>query len=360
MLPGLNIKGTGRKPGPALLFSELLLAYHEARRHKRKSTGAREFECNQESELAQLTLAIVEQRYTLSPETCFLVHQPVKREIFAAHFRDRVVHHWIFNRINSILEPHFIHDCYSCRTNKGTLFGIRRLEGFLKSCTHNHTQTAWFLKLDVSGFFMAMNRQFLWDILMRHLLRSPQVFTDGLLEPVLRTIVFHDPTQGCLMHADRCGWHDLPANKSLFHSAPGCGLPIGNLTSQLFANVYLNELDQYIKRELKVRYYGRYVDDMVFVHSDKSFLTALVPLVRSYLRDHLGLELHPKKIYLQPVEHGVPFLGVFILPYRTYPGRRVVANFRLALRNHAPVQVLESYLGMFGHHDAMRVTHKPS
>ena len=84
---------------------------------------------------------------------------------------------------------------------------------------------------------MAMNRQILWDVLMRHLHRSPHVFADGLLVPVLRTIVFHDPTQGCLVHADRCDWHDLPANISLFHSAPGCGLPIGNLTSQLFANV---------------------------------------------------------------------------------------------------------------------------
>jgi hypothetical protein len=99
---------------------------------------------------------------------------------------------------------------------------------------------------------------------------------------------------------------------------------------------------------------------MVFVHEDKSFLTALVPLVRSFLHDHLSLELHPKKIYLQPVEHGVPFLGVFILPYRTYPGRRVVANFREALRSQAPAQVLESYLGMFGHHDAMRLSHKLS
>ena len=352
--PGLNIP----KAGASLpsLYAELQAAYLEARRHKRRSQGALEFERNQEAELAALATAIRSQRYALSPCTCFLVFQPVKREIFAAHFRDRVVHHWVFRRINATLEKYFIHDSYSCRVGKGTLFGIRRLEGFFKSCTANHTRTAWVLKLDVSGFFMAMDRQILWDILMRHLRKEPALFADGLLEPVLRTIVFHDPTVDGYVQGAPCEWSDLPANKSLFHSAPGCGLPIGNLTSQLFANVYLNELDQYVKRVLKVRHYGRYVDDMVFVHESQAFLRAMIPLVRTFLRERLGLELHPCKIYLQPVEHGAAFLGAYVLPYRTYAGRRVMGNYRAVLRT--PVETgwnrLVSYWGLLGLYQGAR------
>jgi len=142
----------------------------------------------------------------------------------------------------------------------------------------------------------------------------------------------------------------LPKNKSLFSALPGKGLPIGNLTSQLFGNIYLNGFDHFVKEKLKCKYYGRYVDDMIIIHEDKEFLLSLIPQIKIYLKDNLGLELHPRKIYLQPINHGVPFLGVFIKPRRIYCGRRLTKNFSSKLKTAASGRLknpafLNSYLG---------------
>ncbi len=110
-------------------------------------------------------------------------------------------------------------------------------------------------------------------------------------------------------------WEGLPQNKSLFYAPLGFGLPIGNLTSQLFSNIYLNNFDHYIKRQLKFKYYGRYVDDIIIIHQDKARLKIAITEIKDYLTINLGLKLHPKKIYLQPVDHGVDFLGALIKPY---------------------------------------------
>ena len=334
-------------------------AYHDARRHKRKTQGQRQFEVCQETEIANLVHAVVAHQYTIGPEVCFTIAQPVKREIFAANFRDRVVHHWIFNRINSAIEAGFIHDTYSCRKGKGTLFGIHRAQGFLRAASDDFRRDCWVLRLDIQGFFMAIDRSVLWDLLMNQLQNHQEVFADGLLEPVLRTVVFHDPTRDCVVRGKPRDWVGLPPDKSLFHSSLNCGLPIGNLTSQLFANVYLNPLDHFIKRKLKMRWYGRYVDDMLLVHPDKQVLLNAIGPIRNFLRKRLHLTLHPRKIELQPAVHGFPFLGAYILPYRTYPGRRVIANFRDCLRHPLPdqckqAQRVQSYLGLLGHCDAWR------
>jgi len=141
------------------------------------------------------------------------------------------------------------------------------------------------------------------------------------LERVLyltREIAFNDPTKDCIIRGSRNDWEGLPPSKSLFHSASGCGLPIGNLTSQLFSNIYLNELDQFVKREMGVKHYGRYVDDFFLVHSDKWFLLNAEEQIRAFLLNRLGLTLHPKKVYLQEVAKGVAYLGAVVKPYRRY------------------------------------------
>ena len=152
-------------------------------------------------------------------------------------------------------------------------------------------------------------------------------------------------------------------NKSLKNALPGKGLPIGNLTSQLFGNVYLNPLDHFIKREIKIRCYGRYVDDMLLVSRSREKLCSSISLVRDFLRNRLGLELHPKKIRLQPVQCGFPFLGAFVLPYRVYPGHRLKANFLKTLWNPpADMELrkdrLVSYVGSLSHFNAVRLIEK--
>jgi hypothetical protein len=139
-----------------------------------------------------------------------------------------------------------------------------------------------------------------------------------------------------VIKGSKSDWNDLPRNKSLFHSAQGCGLPIGNLTSQIFANFYMNTFDHFVKDELTVRFYGRYVDDCVFVHQSKEYLGYLITEVRRFLKLDVKLELHPKKIYLQHHTKGVKFLGVIVKPNRMYISNRTKGNFYAAImkQNH--------------------------
>jgi hypothetical protein len=348
------------------LFVALHAAYLQARRHKRGTPSQLRFERDLESNLLALASELEQRTYRLRPSSCFICETPVKREIVAADFRDRVVHHLVYDWIAPTFERQFLHDSYSCRKGKGTLFGIRRVEGFLRAASDDMRRDCWVLRLDISGFFMAIDRARLFALVQKGL--GVVLVDPGLLDFLLRTLVFADPLAGARFRGSPTDWEGLPSDKSLQGSAPGCGLPIGNLTSQLFANIYLNPLDQFVKRELKLRWYGRYVDDMVFLHPDRAVLAAAIGQVRDFLRDRLGLRLHPCKVHLQPAAHGFPFLGVYVLPFRTYAGRRVVANFRAALRdelqNPNPVPHpnnkleqarLRSYRGLLAHHNCRKL-----
>lgn len=344
---------------------ELYTAYLSARKHKRNTFNQLSFEANLEENLLILGKELESRRYEISPAECFINEKPVKREIVAADFRDRVVHHLLFNWINPLFEKHFIYDSYSCRVGKGTLFGINRAKAFVLSESDFFRKECFVLRLDISGFFMGIHRGILCQSILDLLSRSKwkNVPDRELAEFLIQKIVFNDPLKNARFKSPREAWKDLPPNKSLRYSKPGCGLPIGNLTSQLFGNVYLNPLDHYVKRTLKFRHYGRYVDDMVLVSTDKRKLIDSIPQIRGYLKEKLRLELHPKKIYLQPVQKGFAFLGAFILPHRVYPGRRLIRNFRECQRNPLPNPKeqgnrLASYLGCFSHFDSYGIVQK--
>ena len=154
------------------------------------------------------------------------------------------------------------------------------------------------------------------------------LYTDKLLLLNLcKTVIYNDPTRNCIIKGNTSDWSELPNNKSLFHSSHNCGLPIGNLTSQIFANFYLNGFDHVIKNKLAVRFYGRYVDDCVLVHQSKEYLEYLISKLRNFLKSDLKLELHPKKTYLQHYTKGVNFLGVIIKPNRMYIANRTKGDF---------------------------------
>jgi RNA-directed DNA polymerase len=320
------------------LTIELFQAYYDARRHKRNKPDAIRFELNYEQNLLQLADEIWKGTYQPGSSTCFVVNQPVKREIFAAAFRDRIVHHFVYNQINPIFEKKFINDCYSCRLGKGTSYGIKRLEHFVRSCSESYNKDCYVLKLDLSGYFMSINKKILYNIVRETVSRDKKFAQDKndfkfkLIMNLLKKIIFHDPTVKCRVKGRREDWAGLPRSKSLFFARAGCGLPIGNLTSQLFGNVYLNQLDHFIKNFLGCRHYGRYVDDMIFAHNDKVFLKNLVPEIRNYLFVNLKLKLHEKKIYLQIISRGIKFLGAYILPHRTYIDNRSKGNFYAKIR----------------------------
>jgi hypothetical protein len=173
------------------------------------------------------------------------------------------------------------------------------------------------------------------------------------------------PISNCIIRGSKSDWKGLPPSKSLFYAKEGCGLPIGNLTSQLFSNIYLNDFDHFIKENLGFQYYGRYVDDIFLVHTEKQRLIGAVDSIRQYLRTSVHLELHPNKIYLQECKKGVPFLGAVIKPGRTYVSNRTKSRFNQQISFwskktsiHPPNQmeiiqlrsVLNSYLGLLSHY----------
>lgn len=357
----------------ALTIEEVFEAYYECRRSKRYSTGALSFEADYETKLIELYQELLARTWKPGRSTCFIVTKPVRREIFAAPFKDRIVHHILINRLNPYFEKYFIKDSYACRVGKGTHAAIARVEHFIRSESQNGKRQAYVLKLDIKGFFMSIDRNLLFNKLMAfldELVEKGELTGDLELEKyIIREVVFNDPCKDAILKSAVREWRELPADKSLFHSRIDCGLPIGNLTSQVFANFYLSRLDHYIKHELGIKCYVRYVDDCVFVSKDRSRLKNLVSLVRAFLAKALRVRLHPRKIYLQSVYNGVPFLGCYIKPNYTVSSFRVKHNFTSVLKDmEALAEVrkplaeekkhfqasINSYLGILRHYSTYR------
>jgi len=292
------------------------------------------FEIDYERKLFKLYEEIKNGKYEIGPSICFIIFKPVQREVFAADFRDRIVHHLIYNYVSPLFERLFIYDSYSCRKEKGTSCGIKRLDHFIRSCSQNYSRDCHILKIDIKGYFMSMDR----SILYRKIENTLQRFKNGVnfdidfVLRLIREVVFHDPTQNCVIRGRKDNWQGLPKTKSLFFAGENRGLPIGNLTSQLFGNVYLNDFDHFVKHRLGIRYYGRYVDDIIIAHEDKEYVKSIIPVLREHLRSQLSLELHPDKVYLQYFSRGVNFLGTVIKPYRIYIQNRVKGNFYRKIR----------------------------
>lgn len=358
------------------LYYQLYLSYLEARKNKRNTNNQLAFEIDVETNLYNLATQIHTKTYTPKPAIAFIVYKPVQREIFAADFADRVVHHLLYRCIyQKHIDPFLIHDSYSCRKGKGTLYGVKRASYFIRSCTQNYAKNAYVLKLDISGYFMNMSHQILYTKVLGFLNLGISYLglEYGVIKFLLQQTIFTNAATNCRIKGSKANWQGLPKDKSLFNKPQGYGLPIGNLTSQIFGNVYLNDLDQYIKKELKIKYYGRYVDDMVFVHQDKNVLKNSIPHIQKEL-DNVGLSIHPKKIYLQHYTKGVLFLGHYIKPYRHYISNRTKANFYKAIQKvntlvlqsfkieWATMQqiraLLNSYLGILSHAKAYNLIAK--
>ncbi len=316
------------------LLADLVVAYHDARRHKRNKPYQQHFERNWETNLQELCEELITRTYKPRPSTCFIISDPKKREVFAADFRDRIVHHLYYNYTHRLYERTFIHDSYSCIPGRGTHYGVRRLEAHIRKASKHYTVPCYVLKMDIRGYFMHINRQKLLDIclqtldkmathrVLKHVPTTWQEVVDiDFVRYLTREIALLNPLKNCRIRGSQSDWESLPHDKSLFNSPVGCGLPIGNLTSQLFSNVYLNVLDQYAKRELHCQYYGRYVDDFYVVGNSKETLWNLVPSFRSMLSSELCLTLHEGKTRVISTWQGVEFLGMYVKPFRTYVSR---------------------------------------
>lgn len=315
-----------------LLF-DIFQAYYDARCNKRNTISQLEFELDFEHSLFQLYSELKAWTYTIGPSICFIICDPVKREVFASSFRDRIVHHLIYNYIYDFLDRRFIHDSYSCRLEKWTHYGIKRLDHFIRSCSKNYTKDCYILKLDIKWFFMSIDK----SILKQKITKKLDSFEYSSLDKqrlfnLLYQIIDHDPTQNYLFKWNISDYSWLPKEKSLFYGGSNKGIPIWNLTSQLFANIYLDDFDKYMKYELWLKYYGRYVDDFVIIHQDKEYLKSLLPIIKTYLDEKLQLTLHPNKIYLQHYSKWVKFLGAYLKPWRIYIHRRTLWKFKRKMK----------------------------
>lgn len=356
-----------RRDNNQQLLIDLFKAYFDAKKNKGKTANALAFAVSYEENIIELYEDIVNYRYQIRPSICFIVNKPVRREIFAADFRDRVVHHLLFNYLNPLFERSFVKDSYSCRKGKGTSYGISRVSYFIRSCSLNYQKECWIMKLDIKGYFMSIDRNILYKKIEKKINSLKNTgFDRNLILHLIRLVVFNDPTKGCRFRSQPQDWVGLPKSKSLFHSDKNKGLPIGNLTSQLCANIYLNQFDHFVKEKLGFKYYGRYVDDMVFVYKDKDFLKNSIPKIKHHLKNNFGLTLHPRKIYLQKSNIGVCFLGVFIKPRCIYTGRRTKDNFiknlyiieRKEVIEEKDISIINSYLGMMIHYNSYKLRRK--
>ena len=336
---------------------DMLEAYYDCRKRKRRTASAVVYEMEYESYLIALRDRINTRTYTPGKSICFVVTRPRYREVFAASFEDRIVHHYIALRLEPLFEQVFSPRTFNCRKGKGQLYGIRMLQEDIKACSKNYTTDCYILKLDLKGFFMSIDKMLLARIIDRFIVKYYTGADIDDLRYLCQTVVLHHPEKNCERHSPAKYWDYLPANKSLFTNGENKGVAIGNLFAQLFANFLLNEVDWYIE-DLGIKYHGRYVDDMYCVHSDKNKLLSIIPSIRDKLAS-LGLSLNEKKFYLQHYKKGVEFTGAIVKPGRVYCCNRTLTNFIAAVRRLNKAKTLRevrhsvcsinSYLGLLRH-----------
>lgn len=353
-------------------FAGLYRHYINCRRNKRNTVNALKFEVRQELALLDLLDELNNRTYTPGRSVCFVNRRPKLREIFAADFRDRIVHHLVVSHLESYWERVFIHDSYACRRGKGVHVAVDRLQTFVRQVTRNGKRRAWYLQLDIHSYFMHIDKERLWRLLEPHI-------QDEQIRWLTRLLVFHDCAADYTPRSPKALLDQVPAHKSLRSARPGKGLPIGNLNSQFFANVYLNRLDQFVKHELKCRHYLRYCDDFILLAESQEQLIAWQGRIERFLADDLQLTLNAKRTRLRPVSDGIDFLGYIVRHDYRLVRRRVIGNLeerlnrfrdryvqndgRLLTLSFDP-QVLEhlravlaSYLGHFRHANAYRLWH---
>lgn len=314
-------------------LEDLYYAYIDCRKHKKNKRGAITFEPYAIHTLCCIRDEINGHRYKPKPSTCFIIKIPTYREVFCASFRDRVVQHFVFNEINPIIEKMLIKDTCSSRISKGTDYAIRRCARFVRRETDNYTHDAYYGKFDLSGFFMSLDRQIVLD---KMLWVVDNRYT-GRFAPILRyllpIIILSDCTKGAMRISPQSDWEKLPARKTLFGNMHG--LPIGNITSQLFANYFLNDIDHFIKsRHVS---YVRFVDDMVVVDRSSERIEETRSLVREMLSE-VGIMMNPHKSIISEVKYGIMYLGVKIYPHYTCLSKRKIGRLWLTSRHFVTVE----------------------
>lgn len=350
-----------------MLFLELFLAELQARKGgKRKTADTHLFEANLFENLTRLRDALWELDYKPSRGTAHIVFRPVQREIFAAPYVDRIVHHYIVDAIVPWWDKRLCYESGSCRVGKGTSFCIERLKHHMASVSQGFQIKTYVIKMDISGYFMHIKRDILYD---RVIWGLDQQFANNkgkryqILKHAIHEVIFDNPVDGVKIQGSYDDWRGLPDDKSLFCQPPGQGMVIGNLTSQYFSNIYLDVLDRFIMLDLGYKGYGRYVDDFYIVVTEEDLPQALrdVKAIGTFMQG-FGMAMNPKKTRVIGTWQGVPFLGAVVRDGVVMPGKRLMRNFSRAAYElecgRGSLESVTSYLGMMMHMDAFKAQEK--
>lgn len=308
-------------------LENLCAVWEEFIKGKRNKKDVQVFESNLMENIIDLHESLKNQTYNHDRYTHFKINDPKPRDIHKASVRDRLLHHAIHRQLYPIFDRIFIADSFSCRKSKGLHRALNRFTTFARKVNHNNTKTCWILKCDIKKFFASIDHETLLNLLSKRI-------TDGQILNLLGKVI-----------------------KSFEHK-PGKGLPLGNLTSQLFANIYLNELDQHIKHYLRIKHYIRYADDFVILSADQTKLKQVLKEIDGFLLNELDLQLHPNKVFIKTLASGADFLGWVNFPHfrvlRTKTKRRIERGIRQAPGNDR----FQSYLGLLQHGNAYKINNQ--
>jgi retron-type reverse transcriptase len=307
-------------------LENLLIAWQEFLSGKKMRKDVLDFHQNLMANIIDLHKELFEKRYKHSSYHAFNISDPKPRNIHKARVRDRLLHHALYRKLMPFFDRTFIADSYSCRQGRGTHKAMQRFQTFSNKVSKNNTRTVWVLKCDIRKFFASIDQSVLTQIITQYI---PDKDLLALLSEIIGS----------------------------FHSTrEGVGLPLGNLTSQILVNIYMNEFDQFVKHKLKTKYYIRYADDFVFISDDKEWLENLLPRVSAFLAERLKLSLHPDKVFIKTLASGVDFLG-----WVHFPNHRVV---RMATKQRmwrrieikqAKEETIQSYLGFLSYGNSYKI-----
>ncbi|KKU73047.1 MAG: RNA-directed DNA polymerase [Parcubacteria group bacterium GW2011_GWA2_47_26] len=335
-------------------LENLCLAWEEFICGKRGKPDVREFACNLMDNIIALREDLASKVYQHGNYKERHIWDPKRRLIHIAPVRDRLLHHAIYRILYPFFECTFIGDSYSCRIDKGVHKAFNRFRVMAYKVSRNHKRTCWVLKCDIKKFFASIDQDVIFGILKQYI---PDQDILWLLGQVIRSFatVSSRATKGSVAISRD---EEIAASPSAPRNDSKLGLPLGNLTSQLFSNIYMNELDRFVKHRLKVRHYIRYADDSVFLHHDREWLEAQIPSVEKFLQERLHLQLHPNKVTINTFASGVDFLG-----WVHFPDHRVLrdaAKRRMMrrLQAHSLYEILQSYLGLLQHGNTFKMRQK--
>ena len=305
-------------------LKNLCLAWNEFKKGKTKKFDVRQFQLGLKNNLLDLNAELKEKTYRHSNYASFYIQDPKLRHIHKACVKDRVLHHAIFRILYTIFDPTFIYDSYSCRLKKGTHRAVNRFRDFARKVSGNNSRTCWVLKCDIKNFFDSIDHIVLIELIKK---KVNDESTLWLLQRIIESFSVVDHR----------------------------GIPMGNITSQLFANIYMNQFDQFIKHQLKVRYYIRYCDDFLILSPDKEYLRKLVLHMNHFLENTLKLRIHPNKIFIKTFVSGIDFLGwVNFYHHRVLRNTTKKRMFKKFFANPRP-ENFNSYLGLISHGNSYKI-----